>query len=251
MNDWWYDRIEWNLMLLWEESSVPYPELFWSWYTGLGSQTQTPKYSKVLISGVSFCQHSLLQSQESNVLSYSECKIAKTFQGFAPGPHWGGLTALPQTSWLHNGFSLCFAHRKTSTPIKLLDTALGLILQNNENYSEKKYVDLWFTDIIHLTSFNCVLKFALKIDGEETSTTMKGKLKLLTSLLIDSSHSPAIGIFVLLYAVSLILVSDNLGFLLRVLNSAFEITFTSSPVSILCTISLPFVKETFHILLSE
>ena len=96
-----------------------------------------------------------------------------------------------------------------------------------------------------------MLEFALKIDGEETSTRMKGKLKLLTTLSIDSSHSPAIGIFVLLYAVSLIFGSDNLGFLLSVLNSTFEITFTLAPVSILCTISLPFVKETFYILLSE
>ena len=44
-------------------SSVPYPELFWSWYTGLGSQTQIPKCSKVLISGVSFCQRSLSREQ--------------------------------------------------------------------------------------------------------------------------------------------------------------------------------------------
>ena len=88
-----------------------------------------------------------------------------------------------------------------------------------------------------------MLESAIKIDGEETSTTMKGKLKLLPSLSIDSAHLPAIGIFVLLYAVSLIFVSDNLGFLLNVLNSAFEITFISVPVSILYTISLPFVLK--------
>ena len=81
---------------------------------------------------------------------------------------------------------------------------------------------------------------------------MKGKLKLLPSLWIDSSHFLAIGIFVLLYAVNLIFVSDNFGLLLSVLNYAFEITFTSAPESILYTISLPFVlKETFHMLLSE
>ena len=128
------------------------------------------------------------------------------------------------------------------------DASLGgvLILQSNQN------IGLWFTDIIHLTRFNCVLESALKIDGEEISTTMKGKLKLLPSFWIDSSHFPAIGIFVLLYAVSLIFVSDNFGLLLSVLNYAFEITFTSAPESILYTISLPFVlKETFHILLSE
>ena len=103
---------------------MPYPELFQSWYTGLGSQTQTPKHSKVLISDVSFCQRSLSQSQESDVLSYSECEIAKNFQGITPGPHWGGLTAPPQTPRLHKGFSPCYACRKTNTPQKLLDTAL-------------------------------------------------------------------------------------------------------------------------------
>ena len=90
----------------------------------MGSQTQTPKRSKVLISGVSFRQRSLSQSQESDVLSYSERKITKNFQGFAPGPHWGGLTAPSQNPQLHNGFSPCYARRKTGTPKKLLATAL-------------------------------------------------------------------------------------------------------------------------------
>ena len=67
---------------------------------------------------------SLSQSQESNVLSHAECKIAKNSQGFAPGPRWGGLTAPPQTPWLHKGFSTSYACRKTSTPQKLLDMAL-------------------------------------------------------------------------------------------------------------------------------
>ena len=57
-------------------------------------------------------------------LSYSECKIAKNFQGFAPGPHWGGLTVLPQTPLLQNSFSPCYVHWKSSIPKKLLDTAL-------------------------------------------------------------------------------------------------------------------------------
>ena len=102
---------------------MSYPELFWSRYTGLGSQTQTPKRSKVLISGVSFRQHFLSQSQESDALSYSECKIAKNFQGFALGPHWGGRTVPPQTPWLRNGFSPRYARWKTGTPKQLLDTA--------------------------------------------------------------------------------------------------------------------------------
>ena len=78
----------------------------------------------MLISGVSFRQRSLSQSQESDVLSYSERKIAENFQGFTPGPHWGELTALPQTHWLHNSFSPHYTRQKTSTPQKLLDTAL-------------------------------------------------------------------------------------------------------------------------------
>ena len=77
----------------------------------------------MLISGVSFRQRSLSQSQESDVLSYSECKTAKNFQGFAPGPHWGGLTVLPQTPRLHNSFSPRYACQKTSTPKKFLDMA--------------------------------------------------------------------------------------------------------------------------------
>ena len=109
-------------------SAVPYPELFWSQYTGLGSQTQTSKRSKVLISGVSLHQCSLSQSQESDVLSYSECKVAKNFQGFTPGLHWGELTALTQTPRLHKGFSSHYARRKTGNPKKLLDTALVLPL---------------------------------------------------------------------------------------------------------------------------
>ena len=108
------------------------------------------------------------------------------------------------------------------------------------------------TEIICLTSFKCMLKSALKIEGDETSTTMKGKLKLLSSLSIDSSQFPAIVIFVLLYAVSLISVSGNLDLLLSVLNSAFETTFSLTPVSTLHTISMPFVlKKAFHILISE
>ena len=48
--------------------------------TGLESQTQTPKFSKVLISGVSFRHRLLSQFYESHVLSYSEYKIAKIFR---------------------------------------------------------------------------------------------------------------------------------------------------------------------------
>ena len=49
-----------------------------------GISNSDPKLSKVLISGVSFCHCSLSQSHESNVLSYSECKIAEKFSGLCP-----------------------------------------------------------------------------------------------------------------------------------------------------------------------
>ena len=39
--------------------------------------------------------HALDPQCALSVLSYSECKIAKIFWGFAPRPHWGGLTAPP------------------------------------------------------------------------------------------------------------------------------------------------------------
>ena len=78
--------VEYEAETLWIQQQVVvlYQKLFWSWYPGLGSQTQTSKLSKVLISGVSFCNCSLSQSHESNVLSYPECKIAENFSGFCP-----------------------------------------------------------------------------------------------------------------------------------------------------------------------
>ena len=79
-------------------SPVRYPQLFWSQYTSLESQAQTPKLSKSLISGVSFRHHSLSQSHESKVLNYSEYKIAKIFHGFTSGSHRGRLTTPPP--WL-------------------------------------------------------------------------------------------------------------------------------------------------------
>ena len=80
----------------------------------------------MMISGVNFRQRSLMQSQESDVLNYSERKIAQNVQGFAPGPHCGELTAPPQTTRLHNGFSPQYARWKTGTPKKLLDAALNI-----------------------------------------------------------------------------------------------------------------------------
>ena len=112
--------------------AVPYPELFWRWYTGLGSQIQPPKCSKVLISGVNFCQRSLSQSQESNVLSYSERKIAKKFPGFRPRTPLGRAYSAAPDSRLPNGFSPRYTRR--GTPINCwiqhcLDLAVYLLLK--------------------------------------------------------------------------------------------------------------------------
>ena len=95
-----------------------YPELFRSPYTGLRSQTQTPKLSKVLIPGVSFRHHWLSQSQESDILSYSECKKAKLFLGFALGSHWGGLTT-PLDSPVAQQFFSSLRSSKNQHPQKI------------------------------------------------------------------------------------------------------------------------------------
>ena len=104
--------------------AVPYPELFWSRYTGLGSQTQTNKLSKVLISGMSFRQRSLSQSHESDVLSLFRMQNSQNFSGLCPWTPLGRAYSAPQTNQLQNGFSPRYAHRKTSTPKKLLDMAM-------------------------------------------------------------------------------------------------------------------------------
>ena len=54
--------------------------------------------------------HALISQCTLSVLSYSECKITKTFRAFAHGPQWGGLTASPsrlpvtqpKTSWIRH-----------------------------------------------------------------------------------------------------------------------------------------------------
>ena len=103
---------------------VLYPELFWSWYTCLGSQTQTPKLSKVLISGLSFRHHSLLPSHNSNVLSLFRMQNSQNFLRLCPWTPPGRAYRAPQNTQLYNEFSPSYTRRKTSTPQKLLDTAL-------------------------------------------------------------------------------------------------------------------------------
>ena len=72
--------------------AVPYLEPFWSQYTALGSQTQARTLKRAK-NNSSRNRQMTIQSHESNVLSYSECRIANVFWGFSPGPHWGGLIA--------------------------------------------------------------------------------------------------------------------------------------------------------------
>ena len=50
--------------------------------------------------------HTLVLQCGLSVLSYSECKIAKMFWDFAPGPHWGGLTAPPDSPAAQRFYSL-------------------------------------------------------------------------------------------------------------------------------------------------
>ena len=40
--------------------------------------------------------HALVPRYALSGLCYSECKTAKVFRGFTPGPQWGKLTVPPQ-----------------------------------------------------------------------------------------------------------------------------------------------------------
>ena len=55
-------------------------------------------------------------TNESDVLNYSTCEIANIFWVFAPGLQRGGLTMLPQTLQLYNGFFPCYVRQKTGIP---------------------------------------------------------------------------------------------------------------------------------------
>ena len=55
-------------------------------------------------------------SHESNVLSYSECKIAKIFWGFALGPHWRWLTVPPRLPSCTTVFLLATLMEKLGPP---------------------------------------------------------------------------------------------------------------------------------------
>ena len=60
--------------------------------------------------------HALISQCALSVLSYSECKITRTFRAFAHGPHWGGPTASPLQTPCH-------------TTKNFLDKALSLQLR--------------------------------------------------------------------------------------------------------------------------
>ena len=84
------------------------------WFGVPNSNPQTLK--SVEISGVSFHHCSLLQNHKSDVFSYSESKIVKVFQGFAPGPHWGGLTGPPRLPSCTTVFLLVMLFEKPAGP---------------------------------------------------------------------------------------------------------------------------------------
>ena len=140
---------------------------FWNRYTGLGSQTQTPKLSKVLISGVSFHHRSLSQSHERDVLSYSECKIANIFWGFASKRHWGGLTVTPDSPAAQRFFSLLHSSKNRYTQnIAGYGTALSVVWfwqceQSHLQYSLQltetlKGGHLWLEDNFFFTGWTLV-----------------------------------------------------------------------------------------------
>ena len=66
----------------------------------------------------------LLQSHESDVLSYSDCKIAKIFWGFVHGPCWWGLTVPSRLPSCTMVFLRATLVKKWAPPKKMLDTAL-------------------------------------------------------------------------------------------------------------------------------
>ena len=102
-------------------SSVPYPELFWSWYTGLGSQTQIPKCSKVLISGVSFCQRSLSREQ---CFELFRTQNSQKVPGFCPWTPLGRAYSTTPDSPAAQQFFSSLRLLKNWHPQKLLDMAL-------------------------------------------------------------------------------------------------------------------------------
>ena len=105
---------------------MPYPELFWSWYIGLGSQTKTPELSKVLVSSVSF-HHCLLLF----ILS-----LKPTGEGLQPQPR------SPPDSPAARQFFSSLHLLKNQHPQKLLDTALiyETILLELELYSDVRQI---------------------------------------------------------------------------------------------------------------
>ena len=68
--------------------------------------------------------HALFPQCALSVLSYSECKIAKIFRGWAPKPQWGELTAPPDSPAAQRFFSSLLSSKNRYPPKKLLDTAL-------------------------------------------------------------------------------------------------------------------------------
>ena len=67
--------------------SVSYPEIFWSRYTGLGSQTKTPKLSKVLISQ-KFSSPFVVAEPREQCFELFRMQNNQNFLGLCPWTPW-------------------------------------------------------------------------------------------------------------------------------------------------------------------
>ena len=107
--------------------TVAYPELFWSQYTGLGSQTQTPKLSKVQKLIHLKIDNDRHWATKAMLLGIQNAKTAKICRGFTPGPHWGEFTVPPRLPSCKMGFLLIMLLEKPA-PKKMVRYSIDLLL---------------------------------------------------------------------------------------------------------------------------
>ena len=102
MIDRWIDRY-----------TFPYPD----WFVIPNSDLQPLKGVRInLAKNRQMVIHALAPQCDLSVLSYSKYKIAKMFQGFSPGYHWGGLTAPHRPASCTTGFVLAMLVEKRTFP---------------------------------------------------------------------------------------------------------------------------------------
>ena len=100
-------------------NSVPYLELFCSWCTGLGSQTQTPQTLKSVQINLIKNRQTTVHEQRERCFELVRMLNSQYFLGLYPWtPLRRAYSAPSQTPQLHNSFSACYVRRKTGTPQK-------------------------------------------------------------------------------------------------------------------------------------